>query len=115
VDAARLAGGPVSFTYRDYLLDPSLGSVAVADGSTQRDTDASWDARASLWVAGTAPEGRELCGIVAAAGEGIAGARQVGGTDFGSVESWKVGLDAIPLGLATIRLGGVTPPTGGSR
>jgi hypothetical protein len=114
LDAARLPG-PVSFAYRDYLVDPSLGSVAVADGSAPRAPDASWDARASVFVAGAAPEGRSLCALVAAAGEGIAGARQVGGTDFGDFQSWKVGADAIPLGLAAIPLPESAAAAGGSR
>ncbi|MGH9367819.1 MAG: S8 family serine peptidase [Thermoanaerobaculia bacterium] len=111
VDAARLPAGRIEFTYREYLLDPALGAVLVADGSTQRETDSSWDARAILWVAGTAPEGRELCAVLAAAAEGVASARQIGGMDLGSFESWKVGQDAIPLGLATIRLGKKTATT----
>ena len=104
IDAARLSR-PVTLTYRDYLLDPALGAVTVADSATDREPGAAWDAKASLWVAaGTAPEGRELCAMVSAAGEGIAAARQVNGTDFGNFESWKVGGDAVPLGLTTIRL-----------
>jgi hypothetical protein len=114
VDAARVAG-PVSFTFRDYFLDPSLGALTVADGSAQRENDASWTAPASLWVAGEATEGRELVGVVAAAGEGIAGARLATTLDFGGGDLPKVGNDAIPLGLATIRLGPVTSATGGSR
>ncbi len=113
VDAARISG-PVSFRFRDYFLDPALGSLSVADGSTQRETDASWEAPASLWVAGRPPEGRELCGIAAAAGDGIAGARLSSSLDFGVNDLPKVGNDAIPLGLATIRLEPMTPAAGGS-
>ena len=116
VDLAR-ASGPVSFTFRDYFLDPALGSITVADGSSERKSGASWSAPASLWVVGKAPEGRTLCGVVAAAGEGIAGSRLAATLDFGSADFLpKVGSDAIPLGLSLIRLGEPGgAPSGGCR
>jgi Subtilase family len=110
VDAARAPAGTVSFRYLDYFFDPSLGSVVVADGSAARESGASWSASASVWIVGKATEGRQLCGIVAAAGEGITGARFTTGLDFGAANALpKIGQDAIPLGLATIRLEAAAP------
>ena len=115
VDAPRLPGaGPVDFTFSEYFLDPKLGSVTAADAFDPREPDASWEARANVWVAGKPPVGRELCAVFAAAGEGVSAARQIGGVDFASFENWKVGADAIPLGLTTIRLGNATSATGGA-
>jgi hypothetical protein len=111
VDVPR-AAGPISFTFRDFFFDPALGSISVADGSKPRDVGASWSAPASLWVVGKAPEGRTMCGVVAAAGEGIALSRLAASLDFGAAEYLpKVGNDAIPLGLSLIHLGepGATP------
>jgi hypothetical protein len=105
VDAARVPAGGAAFKLRDYFLDPTLGSLAAADAVERRDPDASWNAKASVWAASDPPAGRGLCAIAAGAGDGIAVARQAGGTDLGSFESWKTGRDAIPLGLSIIRLG----------
>ena len=114
IDAARISR-PVTLTYRDFLVDPALGALTVADGAAEREPGASWEARASLWLAGPAPDGREVCALVSAAGEGIASARQVAGTDFGNFENWKIGGDAIPLGLSTISLTAPRSAAGGAR
>jgi hypothetical protein len=67
-----------------------------------------------VWIAGKPTEGRQLCGIVAAAGEGITGARFTTGLDFGAADALpKIGQDAIPLGLATIRLDAAAPAAAG--
>jgi hypothetical protein len=51
LDGNQLPEGGATVEYTDVVADPSLGVVAVADGSRRREPAARWTVKANVWLA----------------------------------------------------------------
>jgi hypothetical protein len=106
VDAFSTPDGPVEYEYTDFLSQPGLGAVAVADLPAERAPSAAWSAKAAAWAAGSPDPPRELAARVVATSPDVT--KQLG--PFGTGETAR-----IPLGAAEVWFPRATAAGGGRR
>jgi hypothetical protein len=106
VDAFAAPGGPVEYEYTDFLSQPGLGAVAVADLPAERAPSAAWSAKAAAWAAAVPDPPRELAARVVATSPDVT--KQLG--PFGTGETAR-----IPLGSAEVWFPRAAAAGGGRR
>jgi hypothetical protein len=60
VDAPRAPQSGATYTLTDVIIDPSLGSLVVADAPKQREASQRWSVPAYVWKSGAVPAGRSM-------------------------------------------------------
>jgi hypothetical protein len=86
IDAARVGAGGVSFTYADFVTDPSLGSLVIADAAKSRAVGAQWTVPAHVWRAGSLAADESLFALVLAQA--------------------RTGDAVVPVGVRVVKMGG---------